>query len=204
LLPSRNAIPAFLVTLLFFLSGFAGLVYEVVWTRVFADIVGSTALSMTAVFSIFLLCLACGARLFGRLRIKGRRALRLYGLMEIGIALSALASSAILILGRSWIAVQIPSSGPFVLTLVIQLLVTILLIGIPTLLMGGTLPIILGAAQGWMLPRSVVAHLYGWNTLGAASGALAAGFVLIWHIGLARTLGVADWRGLSASLCRST
>jgi hypothetical protein len=69
--PSRSTIPAILVTLLFFLSGFAGLVYEVVWTRVFADIVGSTALSMTVVFYLILHIQASCAPLLGRHRIKG-------------------------------------------------------------------------------------------------------------------------------------
>jgi predicted membrane-bound spermidine synthase len=59
------------IKLFFFLSGIAGLIYEVVWTRLFSDIIGSTALSMTSVFSVFLLALALGANLFGRAPIYG-------------------------------------------------------------------------------------------------------------------------------------
>jgi predicted membrane-bound spermidine synthase len=187
-------------TLLFFLSGSAGLIYEVVWTRAFADVVGSTALSMTAVFSVFLLALACGAQLFGRLDWSGRRALAAYGWLEIGIAVSALASSAALILGRTWIAVRIPESDSFAVTLGLQLAVTAVLIGIPVTLMGGTLPLILSAARSWAIPRNVVASLYGWNTLGAGCGALAAGFVLIWRFGLRGTLAFAVGLNLLAGL----
>ena len=195
---SRNSAFSVSIAALFFLSGSAGLVYEVVWTRVFADIVGSTALSMTAVFSVFLLALATGAHLFGRVTVSGARALRLYGLLEVAIALSALASSAALIGGRSWIAVRLPAGEPFALTLLGHLLATSVLIGVPATLMGGTLPVILNASRGWTSPRKIVTLLYGWNTLGAACGALAAGCFLIWHLGLGRTLGVAVALNLAA------
>jgi spermidine synthase len=66
---------------LFFLSGCAGLIYEVVWTRMLADIVGSTAISMTVVFSVFLAGLAAGAWAFARVRVRGAEALRLYARM---------------------------------------------------------------------------------------------------------------------------
>lgn len=179
------------MTLLFFLSGSAGLIYEVVWTRVFSDIVGSTALSMSAVFSVFLFSLALGAHLFGRLRVTGRTALAFYGFAELAIALSAMGASTALIQGRSWIAAHLPASESLLVNLAGQLLAIAVLIGLPATLMGGTLPLILSAARGWAVPRNVVAYLYGWNTLGAAFGALAAGMVLIWHLGLARTLAVA-------------
>lgn len=176
---------------LFFLSGSAGLIYEVVWARLFGDILGSTALSMTSVFSVFLLALALGAYLFGRVPVYGRAALALYGWLEIGIGLSALVVSVLLVFGRSWIAVHLPTSDRFGTALFMNLLVTALLIGAPTLLMGGTLPVILNAVRGWVLPRRVVAQFYGWNTLGAACGTFAAGFFLIWKLGLTMTLSVA-------------
>ncbi len=179
------------IKLFFFFSGSAGLIYEVVWTRLFSDIIGSTALSMTAVFSVFLLALALGAKLFGRVPIYGIRALVLYGKLEIGVALSALLASLLLISTKSWIAVHLPRSDFLITNLFYQLLATAVLIGIPTLLMGGTLPVILNAASGWVLPQKVVTQLYGLNTLGAACGTLATGFFLIWKLGLTLTLAIA-------------
>ncbi|MEW6360285.1 MAG: fused MFS/spermidine synthase [Planctomycetota bacterium] len=171
---------------IFFLSGGAGLIYEVVWTRVYADIVGSTALAMTAVFAAFLLLLAVGAQVVGRLPIYGRRALMLYGGIELGIALSALAASALLLWGDIWIAAHRPAS--MLPGLLYDFIAVALIIGPPVLLMGGTLPAILNASKALALPRDVVAQLYGWNTLGAAMGTVAAGFLLIWRLGLLGTL----------------
>ncbi len=179
------------IKLFFFLSGSAGLIYEVVWTRLFADILGSTALSMTSVFSVFLLALALGAGLFGRVPLYGKAALALYGKLEIGIACSATLASTLLILGKSWIAIHLPTSDFYAVTLFYKLLATALLIGIPTLLMGGTLPVILNASRQWILPRRIVTLLYGLNTLGAACGTFAAGFFLIWKLGLTLTLAIA-------------
>ena len=74
---------------IFFLSGAAGLAYEVVWARLLADILGSTALSMTVVFSVFLVALSVGALVFGRRRVEGPAALRVYGQLEIAVGISA-------------------------------------------------------------------------------------------------------------------
>lgn len=189
--PLLKGVTLIRLMVLFFLSGAAGLIYEVVWARLFADILGSTALSMTSVFSVFLLALALGAYLFGRVPVYGKAALVLYGWLEIGVGLSALLISSLLVFGRTWIAVHLPTSDRFVTVLFLNLLVTALLIGVPTLLMGGTLPVVLNAAREWTLPRRVVAQFYGWNTLGAACGTFAAGFFLIWKLGLIMTLSVA-------------
>ena len=190
----------FRLKFLFFLSGCAGLIYEMVWTRLFADILGSTALSMTSVFSVFLLALALGAYFFGRVPVYGRDALALYGWLEIGVAVSALLTNGLLIFGRTWIAIHLPTSDLFLVSLLFNLMVTGLLIGLPTLLMGATLPAILNAARGWTLPQQAVTQLYGWNTLGAASGVFAAGFFLIWKLGFLLTLSLTMFLNLLVGL----
>ena len=174
-----------------FLSGAAGLIYEVVWTRQFSDVMGSTALAMTSVFSAFMLALALGALVIGQSTERGSRALMLYGKLEIGIAITALLSTIPLIHARSWLAAHLPSTDNFALALGLNLLATLGLIGIPVFLMGGTLPVILNAVEQWTPAHRAAAELYGVNTLGAACGTLAAGFILIWVLGLTRTLAVA-------------
>ncbi len=168
--------------LLFFFSGSACLIYEVVWTRVYADIVGSTAIATTSVFACFLLFLALGAQLFGRFNVYGKKALVLYGIIELGIVLSGLLTSALLLWGRSHIAIYRPES---ISPAIFYDLATVgLLMGIPVILMGATLPVILNASKALLLPRTVVTQLYGWNTLGGASGTIAVGFFLIWKFGI--------------------
>ena len=146
---------------------------------------------MTAVLSVFLLCLACGAYCFGRLDVGGKDALILYGRLEIGIALSALPVGWILIFQRSWIGAQLPDSDHFLISLLFQLLGALLFLGIPTVLMGGTLPVMVNAARQWVPARRAAVQLYGWNTLGAACGTFASGFFMIWKMGFWGTLMVA-------------
>jgi len=180
-----------LLRLALFFSGAAGLIYEVVWTRQFADVMGSTALAMTSVFSAFMLALALGALAIGRSRRRGGSALVLYGQLEVGVGLTAVVSSAPLVYAPSWLAVHLPSADNFAVALGLNLLAALALIGVPVFLMGGTLPVILNAAEQWTPPHRAAAQLYGINTLGAACGTLAAGFSLIWALGLTRTLAVA-------------
>ena len=190
-----------MVTLLalFFLSGAAGLIYEVVWARLMSDVVGSTAVSMSVVFSVFLAGLAVGSWVFGRSAVRGHRALALYAVMELGIALSALATTWGMYAAGSTVSTWLPGSEAFVASLGLSTLVTVVALAVPTFLMGGTLPVLLNAVATWGLPRREVARLYGWNTLGAAVGALAAGVVLIWRIGMAGALLVAVSLNLAAA-----
>lgn len=176
---------------LLFFSGAAGLIYEVVWTRLFSDIVGSTAVSMTVVFSVFLLCLAIGAKLAGRSRSFGNAALRLYARIEFGIAFSALVAGLVLTESRVWIAGHLPHTEYFLFGLAVKLTITALIIGVPATLMGATVPVILNAVRNWESPRAAVTQFYGWNTLGAALGALVSGYFMIWLLGVRATLWAA-------------
>ncbi|MBI2192967.1 MAG: fused MFS/spermidine synthase [Planctomycetes bacterium] len=180
-----------LLQALFFLSGLTGLIYEVVWTRQFSNVLGSTALSMMAVFSTFLLALALGAWVAGRLAWSGRPALALYGWMEIGVGVSALLVTLLLRAGHALASLS-PSGAEHLLTWsAFKFLIIFVILAVPVMLMGGTLPVMLGAVREWALPRNAVARLYGWNTLGAACGTLAAGFVLLWKLGIPGTVAVA-------------
>ena len=76
---------------LFFFSGFSGLVYEVVWVRIFGTVIGNTVLSTTAVLAAFMGGLALGSSMAGRICDLVRNPLFLYGLLEIFIGLYALA-----------------------------------------------------------------------------------------------------------------
>jgi spermidine synthase len=176
---------------LFFASGAAGLMYEVIWARLLADILGSTALSMTAVFSVFLVALAVGAVVVGRLEAEGAAALRVYGWLEVAVAGAAICATVVLLLAESAIARASPGPDRYGASLVFAVVVTTAIIGLPTALMGGTLPMVLASVRGEGLPHSRVARLYGWNTLGAATGTLATGFWLIWKVGLIATVGIA-------------
>ncbi|HVI92353.1 MAG TPA: spermidine synthase, partial [Anaeromyxobacter sp.] len=83
-----------LATPLFFLSGAAGLIYQVVWSRLFEQVFGVTAHAVTAVLATYLGGLALGGWLLGHAADRSRSPLRLYGWLEIGVAATALAGTA--------------------------------------------------------------------------------------------------------------
>ncbi len=178
--------------LLTVLTGFSGLVYEVAWQKYLAMLLGSHAEATAAVLGIFLGGLSAGYALFGRLtrRVVERaqrlgeapRLLYIYALVETGIGLYALLFPWIF----GW-AQQLSPLGPTGTGtgFAFDVGLSALLLGPPTVLMGGTIPILTLALAG-DLDRATRVHawVYGTNTAGAFAGALAGGFVLIPVLGL--------------------
>ena len=156
----------------FFLSGAAGLIYEIVWTRMLGLVFGHTVFAVTTVLAAFMAGLALGAWLFGRV-IDGRdRPLRVYALLEIAVGLSALAVPLLLQGAQSvylWVYRSMGLSF-FILTMSQFALVFCILL-VPVTLMGATLPVLVkffvGALEG--LGRKV-GDLYALNTFGAVTG----------------------------------
>ncbi|MEN9232135.1 MAG: fused MFS/spermidine synthase, partial [Thermostichus sp. DG02_5_bins_236] len=185
---------------LFFLSGFAALVYQVLWVRQLGLLLGSTAQAAALTLAIFFGGLATGGWFWGRKGSRMRLPLAGFGWLEVGVALMALSHFGLLgayhriyptlygILGHS----------PVLDTLLKALLAATLLFP-ASFLMGGTLPMMV---QHWVrddLGRSrqralgpVGSLLYAVNTAGSAMGALVAGFVLPLVLGFQTTylLGV--------------
>jgi predicted membrane-bound spermidine synthase len=172
--------------ILFFLSGSTGLVFEVLWTRQLSNLVGATSVAMTCVFSVFIVCLSLGALIASRLRIYDRRALYAYGILEILIGLFGWGVTLLMLHGDVQLVRYIPLTAGTGDVLV-QMLATFVLIGIPTTAMGATLPLVMNAVRQKALPSSQVAGLYGANVIGGATGALACGFVLLWQLGVTGT-----------------
>jgi spermidine synthase len=83
-------------SVLFFLSGATGLVYELLWIRVLYQSFGSTIQSVTTVVAAYMGGLGLGAWLFGRIADRSRRPARLYGLLEIAIGVFGIMSPLVL------------------------------------------------------------------------------------------------------------
>jgi len=164
------------VALLFFLSGFAALVYQVAWQRMLVAFAGGDVMSITLIVTAFMAGLGCGSLAGGVLadKVGHRRSLLLFGLAEALIAVFGLLSKPLfydlLYLRLGGIADSRLLTG----------LVLMLALLIPTSLMGMSLPL-LARALIRQLPDAAVktGRLYGMNTLGAAVGALAATWMLL-------------------------
>ena len=185
-----------LLAALFFLSGAAGLVDQVVWLRYLALVFGNTTLATATLLAVFLGGLGAGAALFGRLAARLRRPLAVYGLLELGVALWAFASPTLFAaIDQGYVALyrrfgELPAlfSGG-------RVLLAFAALGPPTLMMGGSLPLLLAeverrgeAAAGGRRGEWAAALLYAINTLGAVAGVAFAGFYSIRAVGLQATL----------------
>lgn len=170
-----------LLLALFFASGFAGLVYEVLWMKELGLLFGNTSHAAATTLAAFFLGISAGSQVFGGLAERSRSPLRLYALLELGIALSALFYFGLLSLYHlvysDLFALFERGNHPLFVAAKFALALGILFP--PAFFMGGTLP-----AMGQHLVRSrdrlgsTVAVLYATNTLGAALGALCAGLLL--------------------------
>src|SRR5688572_29690884 len=179
-----------LFLLLFAVSGAAALIYEVVWTRLLTLHLGHGLAAASAVLAAFMGGLAAGAGAAGRMagHFSPSRALRTYAGLEIAIAVLALLMPLALLAVRPLLAAAYADGaggGSFAL---LRLVTSVLLLCVPAACMGATFPI----ASRWMVRAASTAAqdagvLYAANTLGAAAGAVLAGFSLIPALGLSGT-----------------
>lgn len=177
----------------FFISGVAGLIYEVVWARYLDLILGGTAYAHTMVLAAYMGGLALGAWYFGRLADRFSSPLAVYAILELAIGGYGLLFPLLFSAGSG---LYLLLAGPLGTTgfsgVINKLFISVLLLCPSTFVMGGTLPLLTRAVTA--LPDLVgrrVAGLYSINSLGAAGGALIAGFALIPGLGMRSTLHVA-------------
>ncbi|ABC80983.1 fused MFS/spermidine synthase [Anaeromyxobacter dehalogenans] len=187
---------------LFFVSGAAGLVYQVAWSRLLNEIFGVTAHAVTAVLATFLGGLALGSWMLGRAADRCRDPLRLYALLELGVAATALAGTAAvraLDPVHLWAASRLAPDSVALLLVRAGLAAVVVLP--PTVLMGGTLPAITRALVRRIghLGREL-SFVYALNTAGAVAGSVAAGFALIRALGVHGTLWAAAAANVAVGL----
>lgn len=181
-----------------FLSGFCALVYQIGWMREFRLIFGASTAASAAVVAIFIGGLGAGGIILGKRVDRSQRPLMLYGWMEMAIAISAALSPLLLFLIR-WI--YLTAGGTTTMGMlggtVVRLVLATLVLGVPTFLMGGTLPAAVSAITSEDdRGRRRVALLYGINTLGAVLGSALATFYMIEQYGTRMTL----WLAAAANL----
>jgi spermidine synthase len=167
----------------FFVSGFSALLYQVAWQRLLGLFAGSDVYSVTIVIGAYLAGLGVGS-LIGTVvadRLNSRRAIQLFGLCNLLIALFAFGSKLLFydVLFVRWSAL---AASPAVL-----LVVSFLALLLPTTLMGLSLPLLSKALVRRMNEAArLISVLYAINTLGSATGSLIAGWYLIGTLGFDR------------------
>jgi len=157
-----------------FISGFAALVLQEIWSRFGVFIFGSTTIAITVVLATFMAGLAIGNAVAAKILHRVNRPFFVYGLIEFGVAFFAMI--LLFVLRRYDLVYQYPSAS------------IILLLLVPTTLMGLTIPLVVsGITQiGSASSTLALAQTYGINTLGASIGALAGAFWLMPLLGLSK------------------
>ncbi len=188
--PTRRP-PLAALALCLLLSGTGSLVLEVCWSRQLKLVFGSTTLSISTILVAYMLGLGLGGLLGGRWASRTANGVAAYGKIEIGIGLYALVVPFLLalypVLNRTLL-----SGLPFWPAAVVRFLLSLVVLILPTLLMGATLPLLIAAvSRGDVAIGARVGLLYGINTLGAVLGTLAGTFVLFPLLGLRAT----NWAG---------
>ncbi len=197
--PSRSSAFPTWAAVCFLASGAAGLLYEVVWSKQLAYVLGSSLHAAAAVVAAFLGGLALGARVLGVPLSRRGDGARTYAWLELGVAVLGLLLLPLLrlsdpLVGQLYRALG-GESGAFAAAR-LGLLVVFLLP--PAALMGATLPVLVAHIERDRVGAGL-ARLYALNTFGAVVGSLAAGFVLLPVIGLTATTFVAAGLNLLAA-----
>lgn len=181
------------VLAVFFCSGATALIYEVVWSKYLAQMLGSTIYAQTVVLGVFMGGLALGNHWFGARADRLVAPIKAYGFIELAIGLYAFFFPYLFAAAdKLFIRLGSAALGNAACLLMLKgTLSLILLIG-PTVLMGGTLPLLVTFLQRSSLDagrRS--ARFYSVNSLGAVSGSAIAGFYLIQNWGMVASLQIA-------------
>lgn len=186
----------------FFLSGAAGLVYQVAWSKALGLIFGHTVYAISTVLAVFMAGITAGSAFLGRWSERYGDPVSLYARLEFLIGATGALSLAGLA-GVRWLYVFLyPAVGgmqPVILG--VRFVGACAVLFIPTFLMGGTFPVLVRAIAGHSaeLGRHV-SLLYWVNTLGAVAGTLASGFILLPALGLRETIAAAAGLNVVAAL----
>jgi spermidine synthase len=181
-----------IITGCFFLSGLAGLIYEVVWARQLGLFLGITSYAHTAVITAYMAGLAAGSFYFGRHADQRSQPLKTYAWLEIGVGLyAALTPWLFTLLQVLYVDLSDVSHIGEMRGHLSRFVIAMLALLIPTFMMGGTLPLLVRGFTR-VLPDlgKTTSRLYGINTLGAMLGTVLAGFILLPTIGVTATIFV--------------
>lgn len=199
----------------FALAGGISMSYQVLWTRAYVIVLGSSTYSFTVILVTFLVGLSAGSAVISMLLSKIKRPLWVLGMTQLGVAIGAMVSFFVLehlpellfhrLRGAVNSANEVYAYNFFLVGLVVFL---------PTFLQGMAFPLVVRAfVQARDDSGKSVGNLYAFNTMGSILGSFMAGFVLLPWLGLSRSIativalnliGATILLGAELSLARTT
>ncbi len=176
-------------------SGAAALFYQIVWSKTLSLTFGSTTQGAAAVIAGFMIGMGIGARVYGARGFSAGTPGRNYAYLEFGIAVLGLVLSPLL-----YYLPTLPSGSDFG-TVLARYGLAVGVLFLPSALMGATYPALCRAVIATDSDlRDRLGPVYGFNTLGAALGAIVAGFVLIEAVGGRATIWIAATLNITAAI----
>src|SRR5258705_8857483 len=175
---------------LFTISGFAGLIYESIWSHYLKLFLGHAAYAQTLVLAIFMGGMAIGSWLVSRFTQRIGNLLLGYAFAELGIGLLAIAFHRVFQMMTGWaFDTVMPALGGTGVDLFKWGLASLLILP-ASILLGTTFPLMSAGIMRLYPEQSgrALSMLYFTNSFGAAIGVLASGFYLIDRIGLPGTI----------------
>lgn len=169
----------------FFASGLAGLIYEVVFAKALTVTFGASSLATNTVLATYMGGMALGAWLGSKLAERSANPLRLYVVCEMFIGLYALLTPTFFqFIQRIYIDFAMDKAADAMELTIFRLTLGALVLGPATILMGATFPIMFARLrQIGVVSERAIAPLYAANVIGAALGALFAGYALLPAVG---------------------
>ncbi len=174
----------------FGVSGFCALVYQLSWNRILSLLLGSSVYAFSLILSIFILGLALGTVCFSRFVTRMRDLVKVFGLLQIGIGISALAVlpffGKIPFINR-WVYQN--WNIDFATVQISNLLIIFSLLFLPTFFMGAQFPVVVKLlTRGLEKLGSDVGRVYASNTVGTIVGSFAGGFLMIPVLGIQNSI----------------
>lgn len=183
-------VPKPAVLLVFGISGFAALAYEVLWTRILIFVLGTHTYAFTTLLMAFLMGIALGSVAFSWVADRTERPVFLLFSVQVVIGLSALLLTLIFRRIPVWFAQWATmGGGVWWKFAALEFLVCFLLMLIPAFCMGGTFPLAMKLYVSDLEKRGEqIGRTYMVNTVGAILGAFVSGFVFIQWLGIGKSI----------------
>lgn len=191
------------VLAVFAASGASALIYEVVWTRALSLVLGSTVYAISTMLATFMAGLAIGSFYGGRLSDRRSDHLFMFALCEIFIGVCGMVSVPLIYqMPALYLSVYRIFHLQPTLFFLIQACLCAMVMLVPTILMGATFPIVSRfVTRGMERMGEGVGNAYFVNTLGAVTGSMAAGFILIPIVGVKGATFVAATLNVFSGIC---
>lgn len=180
-----------LVLLVFIISGFIALLFQIAWTRTLILIYGTSIYAFATILTVYLLGLGLGSILLSRLMDRVGNLLFLYASLEVVIGLSVFLTTPLLgKLPDYFVSFFSQGNTSWRMMTLIEFGVSFLIVIVPTFASGASFPLVVRIFTQYRQSDVglTIANAYSANTIGCILGSLAAGFILIPSFGVEKTL----------------